>query len=115
MCHVGDAGLGALAFGDVDRGDQRRRAAVIAEKLRIDGDVDRRAVGLAVPPGAAGLIVGRGRREVGQRGGLARIVQRTERHAQKGLATMAIMRDGGIVHRDDALIVERIDEHRHRI
>jgi hypothetical protein len=116
MRHVGDARLGAFALGDVDGRDQRRRAAFIGEPLRINGDVDHGAGGGAVLPGAAGLIVGRERREVRRHRGIRGVVQRAQRHPQEGIAAgMSVMRDRGVVDRDNALVVESTEEHRHWI
>jgi hypothetical protein len=113
--HVGNAGLRALALGDVDRRDQRRCASLVGEKLGVDGNVDRLAIGLAVLPGASGLVVRRQRRNVRQFGGLGGIVQRAKRYREEGFARMAVVGERGVVHRDDALVVERVDEHRHRV
>ena len=57
MRHVGDARFGRLALGDVDRGNQRGALALIGQMAEEDRDVDGRAVGLAVPPGPAGVIL----------------------------------------------------------
>ena len=57
--HEGEPRLGLLALGDVHQRQQHRRPAVMHELARIDRDVDQRAVGLDMLPGARRLLVAR--------------------------------------------------------
>ena len=54
--HVGDTRFGALALGDVDHRDQHGRRFFVRQPARVDRDIDQRAVGLEMPPGAPGVV-----------------------------------------------------------
>ncbi len=74
MRHEGDARLGALALGDVDCRHQHGRHALIGQPAGEDRHVDEAAVGLAMPPGTAGLPVLRCVGDVGDLAGFGRVV-----------------------------------------
>ena len=56
MRHVGDPRLGLAALGDVDDGDQKAVAAVERDAPPERQHLDLAAVGLEMPPVAAGMI-----------------------------------------------------------
>jgi hypothetical protein len=115
MRHEGDARLGALSLGDVDRRHHDRRTAFVGQLPREGRDVDEAAVGLAVPEGASGLRSRRFRREVvGLRVG-APVVDIVESLREKLAALVSVIRDRRVVGGEDAPVVDGEDEHRHRV
>ena len=89
---------------------------LIGQPAGEDRHVDEAAVGLAMPPGAAGLPVLRRIGDVGDLVGLATgsWISRQGAGGERG-AVVAIMGDRGVVGRQDALAVDGADEHRHRV
>ena len=111
--HEGEPRLGALALGDVHQRQQHRRLVAMDELARIDGEIDQRAVGTDVLPGPRRLLVGAGIAEPGQ---LAlEGLQGPEGQFFEFGAAVAVMRGRGVVDAEDALAVERADDHRHRV
>lgn len=107
--HEGEPRLGALAFGDVHQRKQHRGPLCIGQFAEIDRKVDQRAVGLDVLPGAAGLLLAR---TVGDPGRLAvEGLQGADRQPLELGAAVTVMCDRGIVDAEDALVVQRADDH----
>lgn len=108
--HEGEPRLGALAFGDVHQRQQHRGPVGIGQFAEIDRKVDQRAVGLDVLPGAAGLLLAG---TVGSPGRLAvEGLQGADLQPLELGAAVTVMRDRGIVDAEDALVVQRADDHR---
>ena len=111
--HEGKPRLGALALGDVHQRQQHRGLVVIDQMARIDRQIDQRAVGPDMLPGArrlfvAGAIAGPGR--FGFEG-----LDAADGQLLEFGAAIAVMLDRGIVDAEDALVVQRADDHRNRI
>jgi hypothetical protein len=105
--------LGALAFGDVHQRQQHRRLLVIDQVARIDCQIDQRAVGADVLPGARRLFVARpvaGPWRLGVEG-----LQVADGELFEFDAAIAVMLDRGVVDAEDALVIERADDHGNRI
>ena len=111
--HEGEPRLGALALGDVHQREQNRRTLGIGQFAGIDRKVDQRAVGLDVLPGAAGLFLAV---RVGDPGRLAvEGLQGADLQPLELGAAVAVMRDRGVIHGDDVLVVQRADDHGHGV
>ena len=111
--HEGEPRLGALALGDVHQRQQHRGLVAIDQMARIDRQIDQRAVGPDVLPGArrqfvAGAVAGPGRF------GFEGLDAADGQLLELGTA-IAVMLDRGVVDAEDALVVQRADDHRNRI
>ena len=111
--HEGKPRLGALALGDVHQREQHRGPLVIGQFARIDREIDQRAVGLDVLPGPRRLLL------AGAVGGPGRLAVESLQGADLQLlelgAAIAVMRDRGVVDAENALVVERADDHGDRV
>ncbi|MGY4432960.1 hypothetical protein ACVWWO_005437 [Bradyrhizobium sp. F1.13.1] len=111
--HEGEPRLGALALGDVHQREQHRGPLGIGQFAGIDRKVDQGAIGLDVLPGASGLLL------TGRSGGPGRLIveslKGTDRQPLELGAAIAVMGDRGIVDAEDALVVQRADDHGDRI
>ncbi len=107
--------LGLLALGDVDRSNHRCLAALVGQLPLEDGNVDHVAIGLAVPPCPARLLVPIAVGGTLQAGLVRRIVNVAQPHAEELRAVIAVVLHRRVVDGEKLQIVERIDEHRHRV
>lgn len=105
--HVGDAGLGPPAFRHVDGGFEHGLPPLERHRPLEQGDLDRRAVG--APVEGAGGRQAEPRRRVGGHGEIGR------RPAQELLAAVAVMGDGRVVDRQEAVARVGHDPHRDRV
>lgn len=105
--HEGEPRLGALALGDVHQREQHRGPLGIDQFARIDRKVDQGAVGPDVLPGASGLLL------AGRIGGPGRLTVESLKGTDRQPlgAAVTVMGDRGIVDAEDALIVQRADDH----
>ena len=111
--HEGEPRLGALALGDVHQRQQHRGLVVIDQMARIDRQIDQRAVGPDMLPGprrqfVAAAVAGPGR--LGFEG-----LDAADGQLLEFGAAIAVMLDRGVVDAEDALVVQRADDHRNRI
>ena len=111
--HEGEPRLGALALGDIHQRQQHRGLVVIDQLARIDRQIDQRAVGPDMLPGARGLFVAGAVAAPWQFGfeGL----DAADRQLLEFGAAVAVMLDGGVVDAEDALVIQRADDHRNRV
>jgi hypothetical protein len=113
MGHEGEPRLRPLSLGDVHQRHQHRGLVAIRQLARIDRQIDQRAVGLDVLPGSrgplvAGLIAGPGQL------GFERLEMTDRQHLKVGPG-IAVVPDRRVVDTENALTVQRADDHRHRI
>ncbi len=111
--HEGEPRLGALALGDVHQRQQHGGLLAMDELARIDREIDQRAVGADMLPGARRLLVAGGFAEPGQLA--VEGLQAADGELFEFGAAVAVMLDRGVVDAEDAFAVERADDHRHRI
>ncbi len=111
--HEGEPGLGALALGDVHQRQQHCGLVVIDQLARIDRQINQRAVGAHMLPGARRQFVAAAVAGPGQLGfeGL----DAADGQLLEFGAAIAVMLDRGIVDAKDALVVQRADDHGHGI
>src|SRR3954471_11867769 len=107
--HESQPRLGALAFGGVHQRQQDRRPIAVDELARIDRQIDQRAVGTDMLPGARRAVVA-GPWQFGAEG-----LQAADRQLLEFAATVAVVLDRRIVDGENTLIAERADDHRNRI
>ena len=107
--HEGEPGLGALALGDIHQRQQHRGLVVVDQLARIDRQIDQRAVGPDMLPGPRGLFVAGAVASPWQFGfeGL----DAADGQLLEFGAAIAVMLDGGVVDAEDALVVQRADDH----
>ena len=113
--HVDDARLGRLALGDVDGCDKHGALTLVRQMAEEDRDVDGRAVRLAMLPGTAGVILRRVDAEMTELEAFVRVANVEQAHPQHLLAVVAVVLHRGVVDRQDAQVVETVDEHRDRV
>ena len=111
--HEGEPGLGALALGDIHQRQQHRGLIVIDQLARIDRKVDQRTVGPDMLPGPRGLFVA-GAVACPWQFGFESLDAADGQLLEFG-AAVAVMLDGGVVDAENALVVQRADDHRDRI
>ncbi len=107
--HEGEPRLGALALGDVHQRQQHRGLVGIDQLAGIDRQIDQRAVGPDMFPGARRLFVAgavAGPRRLGFEG-----LDAADGQLLEFGAAIAVMRNRGVVDAEDAFIVERADDH----
>ena len=107
--HESQPRLGALAFGGVHQRQQDRRPVAIDELARIDRQVDQRAVGADMLPGARRAVVA-GPRQFGVEG-----LQAADRQLLEFAAAVAIVLDRSVVDGENTLVTQRADDHRNRV
>ena len=111
--HEGEPRLGALALGDVHQRQQHRGPVAIDQMARIDRQIDQRSVGPHMLPGPRGLLV------AGAVAGPGRLgfegLDAADGQLLEFGAAIAVMLDRGVVDAEDALVVQRADDHRHGI
>ena len=107
--HESQPRLGALAFGGVHQRQQDRRPIAVNELARIDRQIDQRAVGPDMLPGARRALVA-GPRQFGVEG-----LQAADRQLLEFAAAVTIMLDRCVVDGENAFVTQRADDHRHRI
>jgi hypothetical protein len=116
MRHMGDPRLGLLAFGHVDDGDEDGFCPIDDELSGVGQHLDLAAVGLDVPPGAAGEI------SVIDRAGRFQVhvplIARPDvgkAHGLKGGAIVSVVRDGSVVDTDERQADQIVEPHRNRV
>ena len=108
--HEGQPRLGALAFGDVHQRQQHRRPVAVNQLARIDRQIDQRAVGPDMLPGRAPRALVAGPWQFG-----VECLQAADRQLLEFAAAVAIMLDRGVVDGENVFVIQRADDHRHRI
>src|SRR6202022_3468170 len=109
LSHEGEPRLGALALGDIHQRQQHRGLVAIDQLARIDREIDQRSVGPDVLPGSGRLFVAgavTGPRQFGFEG-----LDAADGELLELGAAIAVMLDRGIVDAQDALVVQRADDH----
>ena len=93
MRHIGDAGLGVLALGDIDDGDQNGVLVGERQPAGISEDFDFAAVGLDMAPGPVRLVFVADRaRHLAVHVPFVARPQIEQRHALHARAAIAVMR-----------------------
>ena len=107
--HEGKPRLGALALGDIHQRQQHRGLVVVDQLARIDRQIDQGAVGPDMLPGTRGLFVA-GTVATPWQLGFEGLDAADGQFLEFG-AAIAVMFDGGVVDAENALVVERADDH----
>ena len=107
--HERQSRLGAFAFGGVHQRQQHRRPAAVNELARIDREINQRAVGPDVLPGARRAPVA-GPWQFG-----VESLQAADRQLLEFAAAVPVVLDRSVVDGENTFVTQRADDHRNRI